>query len=212
IWLPVITEVPMDQYQWVLVDEAQDTNPARRLLAAKMMASGGRLIMVGDRFQAIYGFTGADNDAVDIIIEDFQCAKLPLTVTYRCPKTVVTEARRFVPHITAHETAPQGIVRDVTAKEFIEKEIPTLDYNDAILCRKTKPLIELAFNLIRRNVPCHVEGRDIGQGLIKLATKWKIRTVEKLQERLEVYREREIEKLKEKKREASADALNDRVD
>ena len=212
IWLPVITEVSMDQYQWVLVDEAQDTNPARRLLAAKMLAPGGRAMFVGDRHQAIYGFTGADNDAVDIIIKDFRCKQLPLTITYRCPKAVVTEAKKFVSHIIGHESAPQGIVRDISAKEFIEKDMPGLDHNDAILCRKTKPLIELAFNLIRRNIACHVEGRDIGQGLIKLARRWQIKTIEKLRERLEAYRDRELQKLKEKKREASADALNDRVE
>lgn len=212
IWLPVVSNVQMDQYQWVLVDEAQDTNPARRLLAAKMLAPSGRLIMVGDRYQAIYGFTGADNDAVDIIIKEFNCYQLPLTVTYRCPKTVVAEAQKFVPHITAHETAPQGTVRNVSAQEFIKKEIPTLDPDDAILCRNTKPLIELAFNLIRQHIPCHVEGRDIGQGLIKLATRWKIKTVDTLRERLEVYREREVEKLLAKKQEMKVDAINDRVD
>lgn len=212
IWLPVITEVMMDQYQWVLVDEAQDTNPARRLLARRMMAPGGRLIMVGDRYQAIYGFTGADNDAVDIIIRDFQCQQLPLTVTYRCPKTIVDEAKKLVPHIVAHETAPQGIVRELSAYEFKTKEMFTLDPNDAILCRKTKPLIELAFMLIRQQIPCHVEGRDIGQGLLKLAQRWKIKTVEKLRERLEAYRDREVAKLHQLNRDASADALNDRVE
>lgn len=212
IWLPVVHDVRMDQYNWVLVDESQDSNEARRLLAAKMLEPNGRLIMVGDRFQAIYGFTGADNDAVDRIIKTFNCTQLPLTVTYRCPKAVVAEARKFVPHITAHDSAPQGLVRTVTADEFMSKEIVTLDPNDAILCRNTKPLIELAFTLIRRKVPCHVEGRDIGEGLMKLATRWKIKTIHALRERLEAYKEREIEKLLKKKRESAADALTDRVD
>lgn len=212
LWLPVVTNVPMDQYEWVLVDEAQDTNPTRRLLAAKMMGSTSRLIMVGDRHQAIYGFTGADNDAVDIIIREFHCIQLPLTVTYRCPKSVVTEAQRFVSHITAHEIAPQGIVRNVKIDDFLKKEVPQLDPKDVILCRNTKPLIDLAFHLIRRRIPCHVEGRDIGEGLLKLACRWKIKTVDKLRDRLEAYREREVAKLLELKREASADALNDRID
>ena len=44
--------------------------------------------------------------------------------------------------------------------------------DDAILCRNTKPLVKIAFNLIKRGIPCHVEGRDIGAGLIKLVDRF----------------------------------------
>lgn len=223
IWLPVTTpRLRVWTNDWVLVDEAQDTNPARRLLARRMVNSGrfgapGRAIFVGDRHQAIYGFTGADADAVELLSIDFKCVPLPLTVTYRCPKSVVELARKFVPHITAHESAVEGVVRSMSRQDFIKTEVDLLQPDDAILCRKTRPLVSLAFRLIKRGVGCHVEGRDIGSGLVKLATKWKTTTVAGLRRNLDAYRERETKKLtarlgKEGGIEYAIDALNDRVE
>lgn len=230
IWLTVTSKVRVWTNDFVCVDESQDSNPARRALAAKMVSSSfktGRAIFVGDRFQSILGFTGADNDAVDIIIRDFKCVSLPLTVSYRCPKAVVALARRFVPHIEAHEDAPDGIVRACSRDAFLKSvetpntripaEADQLQPTDAILCRKTRPLVALAFALIRRKVGCHVEGRDIGSGLVKLATRWKVTSCAALAKNLEAFRVRETAKLtarlgKEGGVEYALDALNDRID
>lgn len=220
IWLPVITGVKVWQNDWVLVDEAQDTNPSRRALARKMLMPNGRAMFVGDRAQAIYGFTGADNDAIEQIIRDFHCVTLPLTTTFRCPKAVVEKAREIVSHIEAHETAPDGMVHEMDETTLIQiaEHGGDLAYaglhptDDAILCRNTKPLVSLAYQLIRRGVACHVEGRDIGAGLIKLANRWWVRDLDELRERLEAFGEREIEKLIAKGRETQAEALHDKID
>lgn len=211
IWMPITTDCKVWQHSWVLVDEAQDTNPARRAMARKMSSRFTRMVFVGDRHQAIYGFTGADNDAVDQIIRDFGCTSLPLTVTYRCPKTVVAKAREYVSHIEAHETAPEGICHGMGVDEFKEL-MPSLTPADAILCRKTAPIVALAFKLIRMGVACHVEGKDIGTGLIVLAKRWKVKTTDQLRDRLETFRDREVAKLTAKGRETQAEAVNDRVD
>lgn len=211
IYMPIVTGIRMWQNDWVFVDEAQDTNPARRALARKMLKPNGRACFVGDRHQAIYGFTGADNDAIDRIVREFRCVTMPLTVTYRCPKTVVEKARTIVSHIEAHETAPEGKVSVVEFDAFM-KTAKTLAPTDAILCRKTKPLVKAAYMLITQGVACHVEGRDIGMGLIKLIDKFRVNTLIDLQEKLEAYLETQVEKLKAKGRETQADALQDRVE
>jgi superfamily I DNA/RNA helicase len=89
VYLPLQRRLNLQTYNWVLLDEAQDTNATRRALARKMLAPGGRIIAVGDPAQAIYGFTGADSDSLDLIRADFSAITLPLTVSYRCPKAVV---------------------------------------------------------------------------------------------------------------------------
>lgn len=67
--------------------------------------------------------------------------------------------------------------------------------NDVALCRNTKPLIETAYSFFRFNIACRVEGRDIGQGLIQLATKWKrVNTLGALLDRLSEYQEAETAK------------------
>ncbi len=211
IFAPLVHNVKMWQNDWVFIDEAQDTNPARRALAKKMLRTGGRLVAVGDPRQAIYGFTGADNDALDIIAREFTCSELPLTVTFRCPKAVVSHARHWVSHITAADSAPEGSVSNVAMDEFLTT-LTDLQPTDAILCRNTKPLVELAFTMIRARVACHVEGKEIGQGLMALARKWKsVKTIGTLRSRLSDYLTRETEKLMAKGGEVKAAALADRV-
>lgn len=212
IFMPVLTGAPIRQYAWVLVDEAQDTNAARRALARKMLKPGGRAIFVGDRHQAIYGFTGADNNAVDLIIEEFNCASLPLTVTYRCPKTVVSAAQRFVSHIQAHETAPEGIVEAIDGETFSKDRHGLLTASDAILCRNTAPLVKMAYRLIRKGIPCHVEGRDIGQGLLVLIDRWKLATVDAFLDKLDAWEEKQTERLRAKGQELGAQSLNDKAE
>lgn len=212
VWLPAISPLFMGYKDWVLTDEAQDTNPTRRILIRKMLKRGGRAIFVGDRHQSIFGFTGADNDAVEQIVRDFECTLLPLTVTYRCPKRVVEFAQGYVSHIIAHESASEGEVIEVGAETFRKDLIPTLKHGDAILCRNTAPMVKLAFTLIRRLIPCHVEGRDIGESLIQLAKKYKTRNIDTWRNKLTKYRDTQMKKLKEQKKDSAAQSVEDRVD
>jgi DNA helicase II / ATP-dependent DNA helicase PcrA len=190
----------------VFVDEAQDLSRARQALARKFVrAKTGRMVVVGDDRQAIYGFAGADASALDNLIRGLGCKVLPLTLTWRCPQAVVREAQRLVPDITAAGE------REGTVSRL--PELPDgLQETDAILCRNTAPLIEIAYKLIREGVPCKVEGRAIGEGLAKLAGRWKVKTVAALLNRLSDYKEREVQKHLAKGSEAKAEAVADRVD
>jgi superfamily I DNA/RNA helicase len=214
IYMPVLENVKIWQHDWVLIDEAQDTNPARRALAKKMLRAGGRLIAVGDRHQAIYGFTGADSDSLDLIKREFGCVEFPLTVSFRCPRAVVAEARQYVSHITAADSAPEGSVTRIALDEFRKAaEAGQLQRDDAVLCRNTKPLVELAFSFIRAGLACHVEGRDIGAGLMALANRWKsVRTLDALTDKLDEYLAAQVERMLAKGQESRAEALTDRVE
>lgn len=211
IFCPLYHGAKIRTYDWVLVDEAQDTNPARRALAKKMLRPGGRLIAVGDRHQAIYGFTGADNDSLDIIIREFSAVELPLTVTYRCPKRVVDVARTYVSHIEAHPSAPEGLVRLLPVTKF-ESNLAQAKGGDAILCRNTKPLVEMVYKFIRKGIPAYVEGRDIGKGLLALVNRWKVRKVETLLDKLDEYQATQTQKMLSKGQEMQAQALEDKVE
>lgn len=166
IYLPATyQDYPIKQFDWVLIDEAQDTNAARRVLAGKMLRPGGRLCAVGDPWQALYAFTGADSAALDRIAEDFDAIRMPLSVSYRCPRAVVAEAQQHVSHIEAADTAPEGVVSRVTIFDTnIKPEM--FNQGDAIICRNNAPIVRLAFSLISAGIPCRIEGRDIGRTLI----------------------------------------------
>jgi len=216
IFCPLYHNLTFYQKDWILIDEAQDTNPARRALALKMLKPGGRLVAVGDDRQAIYGFTGADANALDLIANEVNAVTLPLTVTYRCPKAVVKEANRIVPDLEAHESAPDGVVRAIPRvnkdkKEFYVTE--ALTGEDAVLCRNVAPLLDLAYSMLAAGHACRLEGRDIGEGLIKLATRWKsVHTLGQLIEKLQEWKDREVQKWQAKDKPMMAQSAEDKAD
>lgn len=208
VYLPLQRNLRLFQNDWVLVDEAQDTNPTRRALARKMLKHGGRLVAVGDPHQAIFGFTGADNDALDQIARDFDATRLPLTITYRCPKAVVRIAQEYVSHIECADTAPEGLVTELEYGKIIDEA----QIGDAVLCRYNKYLVDLCFKFIRMGKPAKIEGRAIGDGLIKLASRWKVKSIKVLEDRLADYLTREVKKAMEAGKEDRADRLTDQVE
>lgn len=208
IYLPLLWNYRFKQFNWVLVDEAQDTNPTRRLMAERLLARGGRFIAVGDPHQAIYGFSGADNDALAQIAERFRARTMPLTVTYRCPKAVVAVAQNFVSHIHAHESAPDGMFMETHYSNLVGMLLP----GDAVICRYNKYLVSLCFKLIRLGKPAKIEGRAVGAGLISLIGKWKVKTLDALAGRVVSWRDREHGKAVEKKNETKAAEIVDRAE
>jgi len=173
---------------------------------------------------SIYGFTGADNDAVDRIVADFDCVQLPLSTTYRCSKAATALAQTWVPHIEAHTSNRAGTVIEVSADTFMRGYCGSdgtamgtvtgsrIHPGDGILCRNTRPLVTLAFRLLRTGIACHVEGRDIGKQLSNLASKWKVATCTALLTNLESYRARETTKLEARNAHYLVESLNDRID
>lgn len=219
IYVPLLENLELDRFDWVLIDEAQDTNVTRRMLASGMVKEGGHLVAVGDPKQAIYGFTGADSDAMELIAQQFGSVEMPLTVTYRCPKAVVRVANVLVPDLVAHEQNSEGVVRSVEQLspgadgrmyQWFEAE-ESLGPNDVVLCRNTKPLVETAYSMIRGGLGCMVEGRDIGEGLVQLAQHWKnIKSLGVLVDKVREYQESEVEKALNKKQQAKAQAIEDK--
>lgn len=209
LYLPLLWKLKLRTREWVIVDEGQDTNPVRRAFAKLLLVAGGRLAVVGDPGQAIYGFTGASHDALDLIKEEFSAITLPLTVSYRCPKAIGVLARELVPHFEVHEDAIEGsVVRDVSVAEIAK----TMTKTDAILCRNTKPLVSLAYQLLAKGIACQVLGSDIGKGLTDLIRKMRAQTIDGLVKKLNEYEEREVASHMAKGEESRAEAVTDRVE
>lgn len=193
------------QKDMLVVDEAQDTGRARQALVRKFVRPRGTLIVVGDDRQGIYGFAGAQADALEKLIEGLDATVLPLTVSWRCPAAVIREAQRIVPDIEAAPSAIEGEVLQLEA-------LPDLTPTDAILCRNTAPLVERAYALLRAGVACRVEGREIGTGLIRMINRWKVATIDVWLRRLENYQARETQKALAKGSEAKAAEVADRCE
>lgn len=200
----------------IFLDEAQDLSRARQALAKKFLKPTGRMVIVGDDRQAIYGFSGADAAALDNLTASLKAVKMPLSITWRCPKAVVAEAQRYVHDIQAAPSAPEGEVivgmSNPEAKTVADHFPKDLKPGDAILCRNTAPLIKIAYSLIRHGKACKVEGRTIGDSLSTLVGRWKVATIDKLIGRIEDYKAREVQKAISKGSEAKAEEVTDRCE
>jgi DNA helicase II / ATP-dependent DNA helicase PcrA len=208
LYLPLLWKMKLTQYDFVFIDEAQDTNPARRALAKLALKPGGRLIAVGDPMQAIYGFTGASHDAMDLIAAEFDAQELPLSVSYRCAREIVALAQTIVPYLEPSPSASQGAV----SRLKLNVALKALKPSDAVLCRQTAPLVGLAFKLIAAGRGCIILGREIAKGLVSLIEKQRADSVEGLLEKLATYREREIARFTAKGEEQKAEGVADRCD
>ncbi len=163
LYLPILWNVKFWPQDFLFVDEAQDVNAIQRALIQRVLSGRGRLIAVGDTKQAIYGFRGADSDAMSLLQSEFRAKALPLSICYRCDRAIVELAQSVVPQIEARENAPDGCVETLTGYNR-----STFQQGDAILCRNTKPLVEMVFQMIRNGIGATIRGREIGTGLIIL--------------------------------------------
>lgn len=181
IRLPALYRCTMPSFEHVLCDEVQDFNSMQALLIAKLQAE--KYCFVGDAHQSIYGFRGAMLDSMAYLKTQFDCVELPLSISYRCPVAVVREAAAIWPSIEAWEHAEQGEVRHIDSEDsLVADELRGVrDARQAlVLCRTNAPLIAYAYQLLGQGIACHVRGRDIGQGLVRLVKQFPVSTVGEL--------------------------------
>jgi len=220
IWLPVALDLAVTRYDVLLVDEAQDLNRCQQQLALK---AGRRLVLCGDPRQAIYGFAGADAESMSrmqatLEATDRGCVHLPLTVTRRCGKAIVEEARKIVPDFDYWETNPDGLVSEALYKETKaganDSYTVRVEDGDMLLCRVNAPLVSQCFRFLKAGRKAMIQGRDVGQGLISTIKKMKAEDVGDLGAKLSDWLHVEVQKESRKRNpnENKLIALQDRVD
>ena len=95
VYLPVRLGLRPPEYAFVCIDEAQDLSRLNLELIMRLIGVGARALFVGDPYQAIYAFAGADARSLERIVERTGATRLPLSVSFRCPVRHVVLARRF---------------------------------------------------------------------------------------------------------------------
>ena len=196
IWLPVQLQLQATRSPSVLfVDEAQDLNPCQHQLLS-VLCPDGRVVVVGDRWQSIYAFRGADAQSIPKLEQGLSLTELgletyPLTVTRRCPVNHVLLARHIVPDLDYLSTAIPGDVDQVEP----EKWTAAVEPGDMVLCRTNAPLVGGCYRLLRSGVRAFVRGRDVGKGLLALIARLRMRELPGLLRALEDYRATEIRRL-----------------
>lgn len=199
IWLPVVLDLPQTKYDRVFVDETQDLNPVQIELVMRAIKPNGRICAVGDPKQAIYGFRGADEYAVENVVKRLEATILPLSVCYRCSKAVIREAKKFVPDIEHAPNAEEGSVSKASMKEMLRNAKP----GQFILSRANAPLVSLCMQFLKEGRPAMIKGRDIGSSLASFVQKSAAPGVPELIDYVEAWRDVEIQRLTAKRRDTT---------
>jgi len=173
-----------EQYQYLLVDEHQDTNDGQNKLIEQLADAphlDGRpnLFTVGDEKQAIYRFQGASDAAFSHFKQQYQDVEIiELEQNYRSTAPILASSHEL---ITKSLPTAQALVsnmideRLIAVREFSDYKFELLfvanDIADkiasgvspdeiSIIYRSNKHLLEIKSLLQARNVPYQVRSRD----------------------------------------------------
>ena len=193
LYIPEVLQLPVPEYDFVCVDEAQDYSPVALNFTMRLVKPdhGGRLVFVGDPRQSIFGFAGADTDALDRIVTRANATVLPLSISYRSPRIHVELARMIAPEMEARPDAPDGNIywiRDATLPKWVRE-------GDLILCRQNAPLIGTCLRLVREGKRAFVRGRELAGQLTAMSHAAFGRGFHQWEEALEAFEHAEIQRV-----------------
>lgn len=214
IYWPAIGIVPCEKFDWLLIDELQDLNVGQMEMVKKSLEGNGRILGVGDTWQAIYGWRGGNTRAIADFTKMFNAETLPLSISYRCPRSHIEYVKGRFPksNIEVWANAKDGVIETIDNNVFLNK----VKSGDMVLCRTNAPLVSPAFELIRRGIKAIILGRDIGQGLINLIEKTeKKNSIDNLTQLIHIlaeYRNKEVAKLLAQNKDAKAQHLDDSIE
>lgn len=123
---PEIKEKYADRFQYILVDEYQDTNAAQHRIISLLTTPVSRICVVGDDAQSIYAFRGAKIDNILRFSEQYPGAHIiKLERNYRSTQTIVNAANDIIRH------NPNQISKNVYSDNAAGKPISVISsYSD----------------------------------------------------------------------------------
>lgn len=176
---PELLDKYQSKFDYILVDEYQDTNYSQYLIVKKLAAAHNNICVVGDDAQSIYSFRGAKIENILKFQNDYKgCALYKLERNYRSTPTIVNAANsvidknskqlKKVSYSKNEDGARIKVIKTLTDKEEgfkIAHEIHdihmenNLTYNDfAILYRTNSQSRAFEESLRKINIPYKVYG------------------------------------------------------
>jgi len=175
---PHILEKYQNVFQFILVDEYQDTNKVQYVLTKMLAGAHENLFVVGDMSQAIYSFRGADFRNILNFQNDYPKATIyHLGKNYRSTKTILEAATNLIKNNSTHipldlwtdnsEGEKLVVYRGSSEKEeasFLVNEISEAlvngkKYSDiAVLYRTNAQSRNIEERFIKNNIPYRIVG------------------------------------------------------
>lgn len=93
---PEILKLWQNKFDYIMVDEYQDTNMAQYKLVSMLAAGSGNLCVVGDEDQSIYRFRGATIENILSFEKEFGAKVVKLEQNYRSTETILDAANAVI--------------------------------------------------------------------------------------------------------------------
>lgn len=167
------------KYQYILVDEFQDTNPIQYDIIKLLAGEKANLFVVGDDDQSIFSFTGATVDNMYLFLDDYpKTQKIILDQNYRSSNAILKGANSVIANNNNREKKSlkgqnEGSFQDVVINEayyfedearYVVNEIKALikkgyDYRDiAIIYRNNVISRNFELACIENKIPYSIYG------------------------------------------------------
>lgn len=193
---PWLLDAYRRQYAYVQIDEAQDTSPIQQRIADLIAGEGGRLFLVGDEDQSIYGFRGADPAYMMAFEQTHPGARvLYMESNYRCAGAIVRAAGNVIQYNAFRREKHMRAVRQAEGRA---EKTELRDWNAqaeavcerarslapgrtlGVLYRNNDSLPAICDALLRAGIPFHVRYRDEKPGLFSHFTARNLRSLIRL--------------------------------
>lgn len=139
-------ETLMERYQFVMLDEFQDTNPMQFMIVKKLTEYEKPAIMaVGDDDQAIYEFQGANATNLSDFQEYYGAHVVALTENYRSTQEILDFSKHIIdkaPNRFVNEKPLRANRPEPTKSQIIRKEFLSSDQEYAYVAGKIADLIK----------------------------------------------------------------------
>lgn len=151
-----------EQYQYVLVDEHQDTNNAQNRILELLMSyhDNPNLFIVGDEKQAIFRFQGASLENFHYFKNKFPEAKLiTLTENYRSTQSILDVVATKLKAMAGRDEKKIQLIEAETpdSELYMIAKLIKPDENSAVLYRDNRDVIPLARMFDKIGIPYHIE-------------------------------------------------------
>ena len=126
---PAVLEKYRGHFQYILVDEYQDTNSAQHMIIQRLSEVHQRICVVGDDAQSIYSFRGANIDNILKFKQIYNnCQVFKLEQNYRSTQTIVNAANSLIDKNT--EQIPKTVFSENAVGEKIKVTASYSDYEE----------------------------------------------------------------------------------
>lgn len=172
---PQVLEYFQNMYQYICVDEAQDTSKIQHKIIEILAMKNKKLFMVGDEDQSIYGFRAAYPEALLSFESTYPEGEILLMEeNFRSDGAIVTAADRFIQkNKLRHKKnmkASRGMAKDIRLIEvktrksqysYLTKVAESCNVDTAVLYRDNESIIPVVDMLERSGIDYKIKNADL---------------------------------------------------